>query len=168
MDTPVHRGWLYRRFLPPILALLRTGATPEALAWSIAVGLALGINPLVGTSTILCLAAALLFRLNLAAAQLANYAAYPLQLLLIVPFIALGSRIFHTAPLPLSPSEFLAQARQSPLSLVRQLWLWEWHAMIVWAAIAAVFIPLLRLALTPILRGLTLRMSRRQPITVAD
>ena len=36
----VHHNWIYRRIALPILALLRMGASPERLAWSIAAGLA--------------------------------------------------------------------------------------------------------------------------------
>ena len=35
---PAHHNWIYRRGVLPILALLRMGATPRSLAWSIAAG----------------------------------------------------------------------------------------------------------------------------------
>jgi uncharacterized protein (DUF2062 family) len=144
------------------LALLRRGTSPQKLAWSLAVGLLIGINPIIGSTTVLCLAAAFLFRLNIAASQLANHLAYPLQLLLIIPFIRLGSRIFHTAPMPLSPNQLLHDARQAPLTLVRQLWLWESHALILWAILAAILIPAIALTLTPLLGRLLTRVQRHQ------
>src|SRR5947209_172719 len=101
LDTPqprtgqssheVHHNWAYRRIALPIFALLRMGASPEKLAWSIAAGLLIGINPLLGSTTLLCLAIAFIFRLNVAASQLGNHVVYPLQLLLLLPFIRLGS-----------------------------------------------------------------------------
>jgi len=135
------------------------GATPEKLAWSIAIGAMIGINPMLGTTTLLCLAIAFVFRLNVAASQLANHILYPLELLLVVPFIRLGSRVFHTAPMPLSPSSLLHAARINPIALTRQLWLWEWHAWLLWAGIATVGTPLLALALTPLLRHLLVRVK---------
>jgi uncharacterized protein (DUF2062 family) len=138
------------------------GATPRALAWSIAAGLLIGINPLIGSTTLFCLAVASCCRLNLVASQIANHAMFPLELALVVPFIRLGARAFHTAPMPLSPRLFLAAARTSPLALIRQLWLWEWHAFVLWAAIAVVAAPLLTLALTPLLRHLLTRIQRHQ------
>src|ERR1700678_89505 len=96
---PIHHNWIYRRVALPILALLRMGATPEKLAWSIAVGLLIGINPILGSTTILCLAAAFVFRLNIAASQVGNHIVYPLEFLLLIPFIRLGSRVFGTAPM---------------------------------------------------------------------
>jgi uncharacterized protein (DUF2062 family) len=162
VNHPAHHGWLYRRLVLPILALLRMGATPEKLAWSIAVGLMIGINPMLGTTTLLCLAVAFVFRLNVAASQLANHVVYPFEILLVVPFISLGSRVFHTAPLPLSPSSLLQAARRNPIALTRQLWLWEWHAWLLWAAVAIVGTPLLVLALTPLFRRLLLRVNRHE------
>jgi uncharacterized protein (DUF2062 family) len=159
---PIHHNWIYRRIVLPVLALLRMGATPQKLAWSIAVGLLIGINPVLGTTTILCLAVAFVFRLNVAASQLGNHVVYPLQLILIIPFIRLASRIFHTAPMPLSAKELIHGAREHPVALIRQLWLWEWHAFLLWAAIAAIAIPLIALALTPLLRKLLIHVEHHQ------
>src|SRR6202012_2910085 len=96
-ETPPRHSWAYRRIALPIFALLRRGTSPRKLAWSLAAGLLIGINPIIGSTTVLCLAIAFLFRLNIAASQLANHVVYPLQLLLVIPFIHLGTRIFHTA-----------------------------------------------------------------------
>jgi len=132
------------------------------LAWSIAAGLLIGINPLVGTTTLLCLAAAFSFRLNLVASQIANHAMFPVELALAIPFIRLGSRVFHTQAMPLSPRVFLHAVRTEPLALTRQMWLWEWHALVVWAAMAVVAAPLIALALTPVLRRLLIRVQRHE------
>jgi len=165
----IHHNWVYRRVALPVFALLRMGASPQKLAWSIAIGLLIGINPVIGSTTVLCLAVAFFFRLNVAASPLGNHVVYPLQLLLVVPFIRLGSRVFHTAPMPLSAKALLDAARTSPIALTRQLWLWEWHAFVVWAAIAFVAIPVFALALTPLLQRLLVRVERHQyPIISAD
>lgn len=153
---------MYRRGVLPILALLRMGATPRTLAWSIAAGVLIGINPVVGSTTLLCLAAAFSFRLNVVASQIANHASFPLELALVVPFIRLGSRVFHTAAMPLSPRLLLEAARRTPLALTREIWLWEWHAFVVWAAVSAVAAPLIALGLTPILRLLLTRVQHHE------
>ena len=160
--TTAHHSWIYRRGVLPILALLRMGATPRSLAWSIAAGLLIGINPLIGTTTVLCLAASFSFRLNVVASQIANHAMFPLELALVIPFIRLGSRVFHTAAMPLSPRLFFQAARTAPIALTRQLWLWEWHALVLWAAISVVAAPLIALALTPLLQRLHTRIQRHQ------
>ena len=160
--TPVHHNWFYRRGVLPILALLRMGATPRTLAWSIAVGLLIGINPVIGTTTVFCLAVTFAFRLNVVATQIANHAMFPLELALVIPFIRLGSKVFGTAALPLSPHVFFQAARTAPLALTRQLWSWEWHALVVWAAFSVMAAPLIALVLTPLLRRLLARIQHHQ------
>ena len=168
VTLPVHHGWFYRRFILPLLALLRMGTSPETLAWSIAAGLMIGINPVLGTTTLLCLAVAFIFGLNIGASQFANHAAYPLEIVLLIPFIRLGSRLFHTEPMPLSSRALLHAARTSPVTLTRQLWIWEWHALLVWAAFAIAGTPLIAFILTPLLRSLRSRIAGRQyPILTA-
>jgi uncharacterized protein (DUF2062 family) len=161
-QAAVHHNWFYRRGVLPILALLRMGATPHTLAWSIAVGLMVGINPLLGSTTAICLALSMRFRLNVVATQIANHAMFPLELALVIPFIRLGSFVFRTAAMPLSPHLFLKAARTAPLTLMRQLWTWEWHAFVLWGVIAVIAAPMIALALTPLLRILLGRVQRHQ------
>jgi uncharacterized protein (DUF2062 family) len=162
IPAPIHHNWLYRRVAFPILTLLRMGASPRKLAWSIALGLLIGINPILGSTTFLCLALAFVLRLNLAASQLANHIVYPLELILVVPFIHLASRVFGTAPMPLSANELLHAAREHPLALSRQLWLWEWHAFLLWTILAVFAIPTIALMLTPLLRLFLARVEHHQ------
>jgi uncharacterized protein (DUF2062 family) len=166
-DTPqgqsrLHHNWAYRRVALPIFALLRMGASPQKLAWSIAAGLLIGINPILGSTTVFCLAAAFLLRLNVAASQLANHVVYPLQLLLIIPFIRLGDVVFHTGPIPFSARTLIHAARANPIALTRQLWQWEWHAFLLWLCLAAVAVPTIALAITPLLRRLLTRVEHHQ------
>jgi uncharacterized protein (DUF2062 family) len=157
-----HHSWIYRRTVLPILALLRMGATPRRLAWSIAVGLLIGVNPVVGTTTLLCVVLAIVFRLNIVAMQIANHLVFPLEVLLVLPMIRLGAYVFHTAPLPFSAHVFLMEARHTPLRLARQVWLWEWHAFLLWVGIAVVAMPLVAAGLTPMLERLLARIQRHQ------
>jgi hypothetical protein len=53
-------------------------------------------------------------------------------------------------------------ARQHPLNLIRQLWSWEWHALLLWVIFAAILIPAIALALTPIMRCLLQRVRSHQ------
>lgn len=138
------------------------GADPSTLAWSIALGLVIGINPLLGSTTLLCLGLAALFRLNIAASQLANHIVYPLEIVLAIPFLRLGSLVFNTGPMPLSPKTLFLEARTHPLQLIENLWQWEWHALILWAAISALLMPAVAAALTPVLRKLLVRVQRHE------
>lgn len=127
------------------------GASPQRLAWSIAVGILIGLNPLLGSTTVAALALAFLFRLNVPASQLGTHCAYPLQLLLFLPLIHAGSVLFGTAELSLTRAELLTLAHEHPWQFVRVLWIWEWHALVVWATIALVLTPVLAMLLAKVL-----------------
>ena len=73
---------------------LRTGMSPRKLALTLALGFAIGCLPVIGIPTALCAVLALTMRLNVPAIQAANYAAMPLQFVLIFPFIRLGGWLF--------------------------------------------------------------------------
>jgi len=143
--------FLDRRVVQPLLDLLRIGATPRRLAWSIAAGVLIGVNPVLGSTTVLALAAASAFRLNYIASQVGNHIVYPLELLLFPVWIALGSRLFGTPGLKLGRHELVHAVKHHPWQTTRALWTWEWHALVVWAVAAAILMPLLAMALRPML-----------------
>ncbi len=151
-----------RRIIDPLLDLLRVGTTPRRLAWSLALGCVVGVNPLLGSTTIVCLVLAWVFRLNLIASQIANHLMYPLELALFFFFINVGDRVFHTGHMPLERKALVAAVSHHPLATTRLLWTWEWHALLVWAVFAAVAAPLIALALRPPLNGL-LHSLHNQP-----
>lgn len=112
---------------------------------------------MIGSTTVLTIAVSHLFRLNHPASQLGTHSAYPFQILLLLPFLQAGSLVFGMGPLPLQPSEILQMVKTHPLDLVRMLWTWEWHALVLWVVMAAVLTPALATLLTRILE----RAARR-------
>ena len=149
-----------RTVVVPVIHLLRVGASPRRLAWSLAVGIAVGVNPLLGSTTLVCLAVAFLLRLNLLASQITNHLVYPLQLALFFVFIRMGDAVFHTAGLPLTREALFTAVRHHPLATTRLLWTWEWHALVVWLACTALATPAIAAALTPMLKRLLLTLQR--------
>ncbi|HVW08927.1 MAG TPA: DUF2062 domain-containing protein [Bryobacteraceae bacterium] len=69
------------------------GLAPETIALIFVLGIVLGIFPVFGLPTLLCAAAAIVFRLNVAAIQLVNQVASPLQYLLLAPLGRAGASI---------------------------------------------------------------------------
>jgi hypothetical protein len=80
------------RWLKPFIQLLRQGVSPEKVALTIALGIILGVTPVLGSTVLLCTLAATVLRLNLPAIQLVNGVVYPLQFILLIPFYRLGVR----------------------------------------------------------------------------
>jgi len=88
-------AWLRsKKFRERLAAWLKDERSTEKLAASLALGFVLGLFPVFGIPTVLCGAAAALWRLNLPALQLMNYLAYPLQIALLWPFARLGGALF--------------------------------------------------------------------------
>jgi len=148
------------KVLRPLLRLLRGGVTPRRLAWSLALGIVLGINPSVGLTTLLVVLLAWIFGLNQIASQIGVHVVTPLHLLLFLPFIQLGVYLFHTRRLPLTRHE-IEHLGHHPLRLFHEIWQWEWHALIVWGIVAAVAMPLLAIYIR---RALVLLMRRHRTL----
>jgi len=164
MDGLEQSSFFRRRVVEPVLQLLRIGATPHQLAWSIAIGAVIGINPLLGSTTLLALAVASVFRLNLVASQLGNHVMYPLELLLFPVFLRLGIAVFHSHKLPLERGALLHAVKFHPWDTTRLLWSWEWHALVVWLVFAVVAAPLLQRVLRRVLERMLVRLHREPVI----
>lgn len=65
----------------------------DTVALILVLGFVLGTFPVFGCPTLLCLAAAMPFRINLPALQVVNQLSSPLQLVLILPLARMGSLI---------------------------------------------------------------------------
>src|ERR1700761_1645469 len=156
-------NFIRRRVVGPILQLLRIGATPERLAWSIAVGVVIGLNPLLGSTTVLALAVTPLFGLNVVASQFGNHLVYPLELLLFPVFIRMGSLLFRTEKMPLELPAIFREAKLHPWQTTQLLWSWEWHALVVWVMAAVVVAPVLKMLLKPVLERMLDRLHH-EPI----
>jgi uncharacterized protein (DUF2062 family) len=129
---------------------LSQGVSPRRLALTLALGLAIGCNPVVGISTLVCAGLALALRLNLPAIQAANYAVMPLQFLLIVPFVRLGGWLFASGHVQATRATALAHA--SPLALAQQFGWLAAQALLAWLILAIPMVILLTVAFTPLLR----------------
>lgn len=105
-------------------------------AWTAALGFSLGMFPLLGVTTIACALVASVFRLRQAPIQLGNYAALPLQLLLIIPLLRLGERISGAAPFVFDLPELLKGFPHVQESTVRAVLMAQWHMIAGWAVIA--------------------------------
>jgi len=138
---------IFKRYVSsPIISLLKQGLTPQILAMSMASGIIIGTFPLVGTTTAICTMAAILFRMNLLVTQLGNWLVYPIQLLLIVPFIILGKHLFGS-PSTLDPSHIVTLLQTDLWTTLRLFSKMLLHAVIAWMlcapfAFAAIYIVL--------------------------
>jgi len=148
----VNERFFRRRVVRPIVELLRQGVTPEKMALSLALGVALGVFPVLGTTTALCALVAFIWRLNLPAIQIVNYFVYPAQIALLIPFFRLGEKMFGAPHLPLSVPQLLTMVHASFWDATRFLWTTIWHAAVAWCLIAPVFVGVAYVLLVPLLQ----------------
>ena len=123
-------------------------------------GIIIGINPSVGLTTVLVVLLAWTFGLNQIASQVGAHAMAPIHLLLFIPFIELGVHLFHTRSLPMTRRQ-IEHLSHHPLRLLRNIWQWEWHALVVWGVVAVIAMPLLARYLR---RALVLLMRRNRTL----
>ena len=127
---------------------------------SVAFGIGIGIFPVLGISTVLLTLLALGLRLNMPAIQLVNYLMYPLQLLLIIPFVRLGERVLGAAPQPISIAGVRALIEHGLGQAIRQLSAALIHATIGWLVIGPALIYLLFRVLKATFSALAARLDR--------
>ena len=130
-------------------------------ACTIALGFAIGMFPLLGVTTIACVLLAKLLRMRQAPIQLGNYAALPLQILLVIPFLRLGERLTGAERFVFDPAALLKGFPKIPDSTARAVVMAQWHMIEGWAVVAP-----LAFVLAALIAKLLLR--RRAKVSMVD
>jgi uncharacterized protein (DUF2062 family) len=157
------RARLKAKITEPIVEQLTQGLSPEKIALTVAVGLTIAVNPIVGTTTILCFVAAWALRLNQPIIQAINWSSYALQLLLIFPFIRLGENIFGAAPETRSLQELVTMARADTFGTIRTLGATIGHAAVAWVLVAPLLTAAIYFGMHPVFRALARRVPPGRP-----
>jgi uncharacterized protein (DUF2062 family) len=147
------RAFFDRRVVGPVMALLRQGLTPEGIALSLAFGLAAGIFPVIGATTFLGLGIGAILRLNQPALQLANWLAYPLQLVLIIPLVRLGEWVAGAPPMPFSVPQVVSRVAADPLDAVMAFGMTGVHGILGWITMLPFVVVVVYRLLLPALRA---------------
>jgi uncharacterized protein (DUF2062 family) len=153
------RSFLRHRIGDPILQQLTQGITPERIALTVAVGLTIAVNPIVGTTTILCFLAAWALRLNQPIIQAINWSSYALQLALIFPFIRLGERIFGAPRESRSLERLVTMMNSDPLGTLADIRTTLGHAVVAWLLVAPFLVGAIYFSMLPIFRSLARRVA---------
>lgn len=161
--NPEPAGFWQRRVVEPVKAQLRQGITPEKIALTMALGAVLGIFPILGASTFLCFVAGVWLRLNQPVIQLVNYLAYPLQLLLLLPFYRAGETLFNQPHVPIfSVTALVERFSIDPLQFLVDYGMVGLYGIVVWMLCAPVLVAIGYWTLRPVL----VAMRRRVPVRV--
>jgi uncharacterized protein (DUF2062 family) len=133
-------------------SFLHQGHTPEKVALSIALGIAIGLFPIFGTTTVLCVVAAVALRLNHPAIQVTNQLMYPVQIPLMVVFVRIGEAMLGVAPIPFSATVLVAELRANPSTLFERFGTAGLHGILGWAIVAPVVAGLTYVIVLPAVR----------------
>ncbi|HTV39907.1 MAG TPA: DUF2062 domain-containing protein [Candidatus Sulfotelmatobacter sp.] len=121
-----------------VVAQLAQGITPEKISLSIALGISLGVFPVLGTTTVLCAIAAVRLKLNQPIIQLVNWLVYPLQLALLLVFVHIGEWITHAPPVNFSVPELIQTFHESPLKFLQEFGVCQLQGLVAWLFIAPI------------------------------
>ena len=152
----------------PIVEQLTQGLSPEKIALTVAVGLTIAVNPIIGTTTILCFAAAWALRLNQPIIQAINWSSYALQLLLIFPFIRLGEKIFRAPRESRSLERLVAMMKADPAGTLADVRVTLGHAVVAWILVAPLLTAAIYFGARPIFRALARRVAATRGKGVDD
>lgn len=150
--APARTFW-QRRVRDPIVLQLTQGITPEKIALTLAVGSALALFPIIGTTTLLCFLVGLALRLNQPIIQLINQALWPVHVPAIFLCVKLGEWIFgvqHHARFSIRYMNELFW--NEPALFWHRFGLIVLYAIVAWAVLAPFYIAIVYYIALPVTR----------------
>jgi uncharacterized protein (DUF2062 family) len=151
-DRPTRKRKVWQRWvIDPIARQLTQGVTPKKLALSLSVGSALALFPILGTTTTLCLIAGVTLGLNQPIIQGVNALCIFIYFPFVYSFVRIGDILAHSARSSLDIPLMISVFTHQPREFFRQFGYVALHAMLGWAVVAPIWIPLVYLiALKPL------------------
>jgi uncharacterized protein (DUF2062 family) len=114
-------NWNFLVLKTKTVALFKQGLTPIELTQSILVAALFSIVPILGFTTILLTVLSLKRKLNLPIMIAISYLTWPLQILMIIPFINIGEYFFSVPQSHHSVEEIIASFKDSFFGTLSQL-----------------------------------------------
>jgi uncharacterized protein (DUF2062 family) len=156
------------RVIDPIVAQLTQGITPDKIALTLAVGSAFALFPIVGTTTLLCLIAGIVLRLNQPIIQVVNALCTPLHLPAIFAVVRLSNLMYGLPNAHVGIRLMSQMLWDSPHEFWRRFGMIALHAIVAWCAVAPFWIVLVYFLALSVLREVVRRRtndaSRTTPI----
>jgi len=152
--------WWRRLFVAPLVDQLTRGISPRQISWAIAVGAVLGVFPVMGTTTVLCLFVGWIFHLNQPLLQMSKVLVYPVHLSMILVFIHVGDRLYGVAPISYSLRELLNRFWIDPLQFGIDFGVRALHGVSAWILIAPFAVLIIQWITLPILNRFSLVISK--------
>lgn len=146
---------IQRWVIQPIAKQLKQGTSPKKLAWTISLGITLGIFPIMGSTSVVCLVAGYLLKLNQAILHLFKSLTYPIHLAMILIYIRIGQQMNGVPVLKLSIPQLIGQFKDDPMKFGKDFGMAAVYGIEAWAMSAIVMIPLIYIISLPLLNKLS-------------
>jgi uncharacterized protein (DUF2062 family) len=130
------RNQYSKRVLIPVSNIRKQGFSSETLAFSIAIGVVGGAFPAIGFASYICLLMTLLLRQNIIIVQVVNWLVYPIQILLLIPFMKLGHSIFAGGDVVITLHQVTVAFQVGIMNGFREIGIISLYGIIAWAACA--------------------------------
>jgi len=148
------KSFWQNRVVGLVVGQLKQGITARKISLTVALGVTLGVFPIMGSTTALCFLAGLAFKLNQPILQFINWLIYALQIPLIVVFVRIGEWLVNAQRVNFSVPEMLRKFKASPAAFMHEFGMTGLHAIEGWLLVAPFVIALLYFTLLPPLRKL--------------
>jgi uncharacterized protein (DUF2062 family) len=161
-SAPSQRRKLWQRwFADPLVQQLTQGVSPEKIALTLAVGSAAALFPILGTTTLLCIAAGVALKLNQPIIQSINALCGLIWIPLFIAFVRLGEILTRAGATKLDISAMFPMFRHHPAEFFREFGATAWHGVLGWAVFAPIWIPLAYFVTRFPLRAAARKIKRR-------
>jgi cytochrome c biogenesis protein CcdA len=152
-------SWWRRWIVAPVKNQLTRGMSVNRVSWTISLGFVLGVFPVMGTTSLVCLLAGVVFRLNQALLHVFKSLVYPLHLALILVFIRLGERLYGAPLITFSIPQLVVKFKDDPLRFGRDFGMAAWHGVSAWLLIAPFAAIIIKWAVTPLVRRTAMKLK---------
>ncbi|HVU22570.1 MAG TPA: DUF2062 domain-containing protein [Opitutus sp.] len=154
-SPPPARTFWQRRVRDPIVLQLTQGITPEKIALTLAVGSALALFPIIGTTTLLCFLVGLALRLNQPIIQLINQAFWPVHVPAIFLCVKFGEWIFGVQQHAKFSIRYMNELLwNDPGQFLHRFGIIVGYALVAWAVLAPFYIAIVYYIALPIMRAI--------------
>ncbi|NJM36825.1 MAG: DUF2062 domain-containing protein [Akkermansiaceae bacterium] len=162
----IKESWWRRWLVRPIINQLTAGISVDRISWSIALGSVLGIFPILGSPTLICLFVGWIFRLNHAILQVFKELVYPLHLALILVFIRIGEYLCGAPQTSFSIPQLIEKFHNSPIQFGKDFGMTALYAVIAWMVIAPFSAILIKVTVMPLVKRLAGSLRARKELVL--
>lgn len=128
--------YLKTKAIDPIASYFKQGLDTHKLSQSVAAGMVIGTIPVIGVSSVMATLVGLRYRMFTALIMLITYIIYPLQMLLILPYMKLGSYLVGAETESVNVTAIFSKLFKHPLSSLAEFGFLILGGLIAWAVLS--------------------------------